>query len=97
MSSEDDYYDNIIDDFDNYDKYDNDVNSNDDKEDRKPNIPPVILNTKEIFADELKKIKFTLKNSMHFKHKMILSDKCTDCLHSSFYSLNNESIVLIDS
>ena len=95
MSSEDDYYDNIIDDFDNYDKYDNDVNSNDDKEDRKPNIPPVILNTKEIFADELKKIKFTLKNSMHFKHKMILSDKCTDCLHSSFYSLNNESIVLI--
>lgn len=95
MSSEDDYYDNIIDDFDNHDKYDNDVNSNDDKEDRKPNIPPVILNTKEIFEDELKKIKFTLKNSMHFKHKMILSDKCTDCLHSSFYSLNNESIVLI--
>ena len=60
-------------------------------EDRKPNIPPVILDTKKIFSNELK----TLKNSMNFKHKMILSDKCTDCLHNSFYSLDNESIVLI--
>ena len=32
---------------------------------------------------------------MNFKHKMILSDKCTSCLHSSFYSLDNESIVLV--
>ena len=32
---------------------------------------------------------------MNFKHKMILSDKCIDSLHNSFYSLDNESIVLI--
>ena len=63
--------------------------------DRKPKIPPVILNTKEIFSNDLKNDVFTLKSSINFKHKMILSDKCTDCLHNSFYSLDNESIVLI--
>ena len=94
MSSEDDF-DNII---DNYDKYDNDdyeYEDKEDKEDRKPNIPPVILNTKEIFSNELKNDSFILKKPLNFKHKMILSDKCTDCLHNSFYSLDNESIVLI--
>lgn len=61
----------------------------------KPKIPPVILNTKEIFSNELKNDVFLLKKSMNFKKKMILSDKCIDCLHSSFFSLDNESIVLI--
>lgn len=63
--------------------------------DCKPKIPPVILNTKEIFSNELKNDVFLLKKSMNFKKKMILSDKCIDCLHSSFFSLDNESIVLI--
>lgn len=63
--------------------------------DRKPKLPPVILNTKEIFSNRLKSGVFVLKNYMNFKHKMILSDKCIDCLHNSFYSLDNESIVLI--
>ena len=104
MSDEDDNdcFDDIMNDImnDNIDDHNanngnaNDDNASDDKNGRKPNIPPVILNTKEIFSNELKKTS-TIKNSMNFKHKMILSDKCTDCLHSSFYSLNNESIVLI--
>ena len=63
--------------------------------DRKPKLPPVILNTKEIFSDNFKNDVFTLKSSMNFKHKMILSDKCTDCLRYSFYSLDNESIILL--
>lgn len=95
MSGEDyyDFNDDILNDDDFNDYIAN--NDNDDKYDRKPNIPPVVLNTKEIFSNELKKDLFTLKNSMNFKHKMILSDKCTGCLHSSFYSLDNESIVLV--
>lgn len=70
----------------------NEDNSDDD---RKPKLPPIILNTKEIFSNELKNDIFPIKNSMNFKHKMILCDKCINCLHNSFYSLDNESIVLI--
>ena len=75
-----------------YKSMSNEDNSDDE---RKPKLPPVILNTKEIFSNELKNNAFTLKNSMIFKHKMILCDKCINCLHNSFYSLDNESIVLI--
>ena len=64
-------------------------------DDRKPKLPPITLNTKEIFSNELKNDIFPIKNSMNFKHKMILCDKCINCLHNSFYSLDNESIVLI--
>ena len=100
MSSDND--DDFIDDFkyDFNDNFNDNINngsndSNDDNNDRKPTIPPVILNTKEIFSNELKNDSFILKKPLNFKHKMILSDKCTDCLHNSFYSLDNESIVLI--
>ena len=75
------------------DKSMSDEHNSDDE--RKPKLPPVILNTKEIFSNEFKSDKFSIKHSMNFKHKMILCDKCVHCLHNSFYSLDNESIVLI--
>ena len=65
MSDEDDNdcFDDIMNDImnDNIDDHNanngnaNDDNASDDKNGRKPNIPPVILNTKEIFSNELKK------------------------------------------